>query len=108
MSYFGLTGNADKIYTFGFAYLNIAGIFTLMSVRERDHFWKSRPSKFLLATVTLEILFIIAVSLIGILELAPLGYVPVFAILGYALLTTFLINDPIKVYLIHKFKTISG
>jgi H+-transporting ATPase len=108
MFYFGLTGNADKIYTFGFAYLNIAGIFTLMSVRERDHFWKSRPSKFLLATVTLEILFIIAVSLIGILELAPLGYVPVFAILGYALLTTFLINDPIKVYLIHKFKTISG
>jgi hypothetical protein len=31
--------------------------------------------------------------------------VPVLAILGYALLTTFIINDPIKVYLIRKFKT---
>jgi len=30
--------------------------------------------------------------------------VPVLAILGYALLTTFIINDPIKVYLTRKFK----
>jgi H+-transporting ATPase len=104
MSYFGLTGNVDKIYTFGFAYLNIAGIFTLMSVRERDHFWKSRPSKFLSITVTLEILFIIAVSLIGILELSPLNYTIILTILGYAFAVTFAVNDPVKVYLTRKFK----
>jgi H+-transporting ATPase len=108
LSYFGLTGNVDKIYTFGFAYLNLAGVLTLMIVRERNYFWKSRPSRFLSITVLAEVLFVISIALLGILELAPLGYVPVFAILGYALLTTFLINDPIKVYLIHKFKTISG
>ena len=104
LSYFGLIGNVDKIYTFGFAYLNLAGIFTLMIVRERNHFWKSRPSSFLSVTVIAEILFVIAISLLGVLELAPLGYMPVLAILGYALLVTFLINDPVKVYLIHKFK----
>jgi len=103
-SYFGLSGNVDKIYTFGFTYLNLAGIFTLMIVRERNHFWKSRPSNFLSITVTAEILFVIAVSLLGFLELAPLGYIPVLTILGYALLVTFLINDPVKVYLIRKFK----
>ncbi len=103
-SYFGLSGNIDKIYTFGFAYLNLAGICTLMIVRERNYFWKSRPSNFLSITVTAEILFVIAVSLLGFLELAPLGYMPVLTILGYALLVTFLINDPAKVYLIHKFK----
>jgi H+-transporting ATPase len=105
LSYFGLIGNVEKIYTFGFTYLNLAGVFTLMIVRERNHFWNSRPSKSLSITVLTEVLFVIAISIFGVLELAPLGYVPTLAILGYALLTTFLINDPIKVYLIHKFKT---
>ena len=105
LSYFGLIGNVEKIYTFGFAYLNLAGVFTLMIVRERNHFWNSKPSRFLSITVLAEVLFVIAISILGVLELAPLGYVPVLAILGYTLLTTFLINDPIKVYLIRKFKT---
>jgi H+-transporting ATPase len=104
LSYFGLTGNVDKIYTFGFAYLNLAGVFTLMIVRERNHFWKSRPSNFLSITVTAEILFVITISLLGFLELAPLGYIPVLSILGYTLLVTFLINDTVKVYLIRRFK----
>ncbi len=105
LSYFGLIGNVGKIYTFGFAYLNLAGISALMIVRERNHFWKSKPSRFLSIMVLAEVLFVIAVSVFGVLELSPLGFVPVLAILAYALLTTFLINDPIKVYLIHKFKT---
>jgi len=105
LSYFGLVGNVDKIYSFGFAYLNLAGISSLMIVRERNHFWKSKPSRFLSVMVLAEVLFVIAVSVFGVLELAPLGFVPVLAILGYALLTTFIINDPIKVYLIRKFKT---
>jgi len=104
LSYFGLMGNVEKIYTFGFAYLNLAGISTLMIVRERNHFWKSKPSRFLSVMVLAEVLFVIAVSIFGVLELAPLGYLPVLAILGYALVTTFLINDPIKVHLIRKFK----
>ena len=108
LSYFGLLGNVEKIYTFGFAYLNLAGVSTLMIVRERNHFWKSRPSRFLSITVLAEVLLVIAISIFGVLELAPLGYLPVLAILGYALLTTFLINDPIKVYLMRKFKDTSG
>ena len=104
LSYFGLIGNVEQIYTFGFAYLNLAGVFTLMIVRERNHFWNSRPSRFLSITVLVEVLFVIAISIVGILELAPLGYVPVLAILGYTLLVTFVINDPIKVYLTHKFR----
>ena len=108
LSYFGLLGNVEKTYTFGFTYLNLAGVSTLMIVRERNHFWKSRPSRFLSITVLAEVLVVIAIAIFGILELAPLGYMPVLAILGYALLTTFLINDPIKVYLMRKFKDTSG
>jgi H+-transporting ATPase len=104
-SIFGLTGNVDKIYTFGFAYLNMAGILTIPIVRERGHFWESRPSRFLGITVLVEILIVILISLTGVLELAPLGWVPTFTILGYTLLVTFLINDPLKVYLVRKFRT---
>jgi H+-transporting ATPase len=104
LSYFGLIGNVEKIYTFGFAYLNLAGVFTLMIVRERNHFWESRPSRILSITVLAEILFVMAISMFGVLELAPLGYMPVLAISGYTLLVTFLINDAVKVYLIRKFK----
>ena len=104
LSYFSLSGNIDKIYTFGFAYLNLQGIFTLMIVRERNHFWKSRPSNFLGVTVAAEILFVSAISTLGFLELAPLGYIPVLAILGYTLIVSFLINDSVKVYLIRRFK----
>jgi len=108
LSIFGLTGNVDKIYTFGFAYLNMAGILTIMIVRERGHFWESRPSRMLGITVLVEILIVTVISLVGVLEMAPLGWVPTFSILVYTLLATFLINDPIKVYLIHKFKTGQG
>jgi len=106
LSYFGLIGNVEKIYTFGFAYLNLSGVSTLMILRERNHFWKSRPSRVLSITVLVEILLVIAISVFGVLELAPLGYMPLLAILGYTSLTTFLINDPIKVFLIRKFKTV--
>ena len=104
LSYFGLSGNVDKIYTFGFAYLNIAGISTLLIVRERGRFWKTRPSNFFIVTVFLEILFVSFISIFGFLELAPLGIPPTLAILGYSFLVSFLINDPVKVYLTDKFR----
>jgi len=104
LSYFGLSGNVDKIYTFGFAYLNIAGISTLLIVRERSRFWKTRPSNFFMATVFLEILFVSFISIFGFLELAPLGLLPTLAILGYSFLVSFFINDPVKVYITDKFR----
>ncbi len=104
LSYFGLIGNVDKIYTFGFAYLNIAGISTLLIVRERGRFWKTRPSNFFITTVLLEILFVILVAVFGFLELVPIGLLPTLAILGFSFLASFLINDPVKVYLNNRFK----
>lgn len=102
LSYFGLSGSVNRLYTFSFAYLVLTGIFNLMVVRERNHFWKSRPSSLLIITMVAEILIVIIISLFGFLELASLGYLTVFGILGYVVLVSFLINDPVKVYLIHK------
>ncbi len=104
LSYFGLMGDINRIFTFGFAYINFVGFSTILVLREQDHFWKSRPSKFLGIVILAEFLLVAAISMLGVLELAPLGYLPVLTILGYSMLTSLLINDPIKVYLIRKFK----
>ena len=103
--YFGIVGDMGKVYTFGFAYINFAGLFTILILRERSYLWKSKPSTYLSATVLAEAMIVTLISLSGVLELAPLSYAVVFTIIGYTLLTTFLINDPIKVYLIRKVKT---
>lgn len=104
LSYFGLLGDMNKIFTFGFAYINFVGVSTILILREQDYFWKSRPSKFLSIVILVEVLLVTAISKLGVLELAPLGYVPMLAILGYVLFTALAINDPTKVYLIQKLK----
>ncbi len=105
LSYFGLLGDMGKIYTFGFVYINFLGFFTILILREQSRFWKSRPSKFLSIVILLGFLLVIIISILGVLELSPLGYLPVLSILGYSLFTSLLINDPIKVYLISRIKS---
>jgi H+-transporting ATPase len=83
----------------------MAGILTIPIVRERGHFWESKPSRFLTITVLAELLIVIIISLTGVLELAPLGWVTTFTIFGYTLLVTFLVNDSLKVFLVRKFRT---
>ena len=103
-SFFGLAGNPEKIYTFGFAYFNFVGLFSILSVRERGYFWKSKPSNLLTLAISAEFILVIIISIIGILELAPINYFLVLSLIAYTSLTTLLINDPIKVYIPRKFK----
>ena len=103
LTYLGLESNINKLYTFTFAYLVIESLFSLMIVRERDHFWKSRPSNVLLITTVVEILIVSAISLLGFEELAPIGYIPLLVILAYSFAVSFFINDILKVHLLHRF-----
>ena len=100
ISYLGLAGDIAKIYTFGFAYLVLAGIFNLLIVRERHHFWKSRPGNLLLTTAGAEVLIVSAVSLLGFLELAPIGVLPLAVVLVFSVAASFTINDWLKVSLL--------
>ena len=106
-SFFGLVGNPEKIYTFGFAYFNFVGLFSILSVRERGYFWKSKPSNLLITAIFAEFVLVIIISIIGVLELAPINYILVLSLLAYTSLTTLVINDPIKVIMIRKFKMAS-
>ena len=103
LNYFGLSSNIHRLYTFTFSYLVIESLFSLMIVRERGHFWKSRPSNILLITIVSEIAIVAAISILGFWELGPLGYIPLLVILVYSLVASFLVNDMLKVYLVGKF-----
>jgi H+-transporting ATPase len=103
LTYFGLESNINKLYTFTFAYLVIESLFSLMIVRERSHFWKSRPSNVLLITTVVEILIVAVISLLGFEELAPIGYIPLLVILAYSFAVSFFINDILKVQLLRRF-----
>jgi len=100
ITYLGLAGSVGKIYTFGFAYLVLAGIFNLLIVRERHHFWESRPSNLLLATAVAEVLVVTAISLLGFLELAPIGVLPLAVVLAFSVVASFTVNDWLKVTLL--------
>ncbi|MDE1819059.1 MAG: HAD-IC family P-type ATPase, partial [Thaumarchaeota archaeon] len=103
MTYFGLSSNINRLYTFTFSYLVIESLFSLMIVRERGHFWKSRPSNILLITIVTEIAIVSAISILGFEGLGPLGYIPLLVIGVYSFVASFLVNDRLKVYLVRRF-----
>ncbi len=107
LSYFGLGSDINRLYTFTFSYLAMESVFSLMIMRERGRFWKSRPSNILLIATVTEMAIVAAISILGFWQLPPLGYIPVLVILIYSLVASFLVNDLLKVYLIGKFYKIS-
>ena len=89
-----LSLSIDQIHTFIFDMLVFSGQFTIYMIRERGHFWSSRPGKYLLVASAADILVITAISSAGILVTAiPILYV------GIVLLITFIsmsLIDPLK------------
>jgi H+-transporting ATPase len=87
--YFGLAGSPGQLYTFGFAFMVLVGLFNLLIVRERHNFWGSRPSNLLLITAGAEILIVSAISLLGFLDLAPIGIIPLVTVLAFSASASF-------------------
>jgi H+-transporting ATPase len=106
-TYFGLGSDINRLYTFTFCYLGMESVFSLMIMRERGRFWKSRPSNTLFIATISEIAVVVAISILGFWEMTPLGYIPVLVVLVYTFVISFLVNDLLKVYLVSKFYKIS-
>jgi H+-transporting ATPase len=83
--------------------LVLAGLFNLLIVRERHHFWKSRPGSLPILTVGAEILIVCAVSLVGFLELPPIGILPLAVLLTFTAGASLVVNDWLKMFLLHRF-----
>ncbi|WP_016730623.1 plasma-membrane proton-efflux P-type ATPase [Saccharolobus islandicus] len=59
--------NVNEIHTFIFDMLLFSGQFTVYMVRERRSMFSSRPSKFLITSSIIDIIFVILISTLGIL-----------------------------------------
>lgn len=94
--------DADSTYTFVFDILMFLSLLDVLIVRERGHFWESRPGKFVLASIIGDILVVIAISVLGLPGLAAISISTVLTLLALTIILTFLVNDLIKVWLVKK------
>jgi len=92
----------EQLQTFMFDFLVFSGLFNVIIVRERNHFWTSRPSRFLVLSILGDIIIVLILSIFGVYSLAPISSLAIFGALAYSLIICFLINDFIKVILVRR------
>ena len=103
LGFFGLDSNLGKLQTFIFVWLTLSGYYTVISIRERRHFWESRPSKWLAFALVLNTLIVYVISTIGFPGLAPVTSMEFLFILVYGFVFCLLVNDLAKVPLAKRF-----
>ena len=102
LSYFHLNADDLSLYTFTFEILFFSAMFLIFNVRERDHFWKSMPSKTLLTTIVLSITAATVVVTVGIPGLTPMPLDQTLFALCYSAVFSLIVNDLIKLTLLKK------
>jgi H+-transporting ATPase len=103
ISYFRLWTNIHQLQTFTFEILIYVELFDLLIVRERKHFWNSKPSRFLLLAIGADLVLVFLISIFGLPGFAAIPALAALTVVGLSFIIIFLINDPIKVMLITKF-----
>jgi H+-transporting ATPase len=91
-----------RLQTFIFDFLVFSSLLNVIVVRERKHFWESRPSRFLVASILLDMIIVLLISSFGIYSLTPIAPEIVLLALAYSFAICFLVNDFLKVILIRR------
>ncbi|MHB9033995.1 MAG: plasma-membrane proton-efflux P-type ATPase [Anaerolineae bacterium] len=100
--WFGIGSNVQLLYTFSFGILLYNALFSIFAVRERRHFWDSRPSATMLWANGIDVVVGAVIMTVGIPGLAPLPISATLFIIGYSLLFSLVINDLAKWLVIRK------
>ncbi len=104
VKYFGLLNSVSKLHTFAFELLMFSGMLTIFVVREREHFWNSRPSSTLLASIVADIALALAISTFGIPGITPIPITDSLSLLVPSVLFMLVVNDFIKVAVLKNLK----
>jgi H+-transporting ATPase len=97
MNLFGLGGDLPRLQTFVFVWLTLSGYYTVLSIRERRHFWESAPSRWLALALVVNSVIVYVISTIGLPSLPPITPAMYLFILTYGFVTCLLVNDLVKV-----------
>lgn len=104
--FFSVLSNINHLQTFVFVFLTFSGYFTVLAIREKKHFWKSRPSKPLILMLVVNSIIVILISSIGIPGIASIPFLEVIIVIIYTFFTCLLLNDLIKYIFTKKFNLI--
>jgi magnesium-transporting ATPase (P-type) len=102
LDYFHLTANQQALYTFTFEILFYSAMFLIFNVRERGHFWNSKPSRLLLTAIILSMIAATLVSTCGIPGLTPIPLNETLFVISYSAASSLILNDLVKFILVKK------
>ena len=94
--WFDLGSNEGQLQTFTFQTLLFFALFSILSIRERQAFWASRPSVTLALALFVDACAGLFVGAFGLGELQPLPLAQTALIIGWALLFSLGANDFVK------------
>ena len=99
LNYFQVTVTNPAIFTLTFEILFYSAIFLIFNVRERGHFWKSRPSKTLLYSIAFSLAVATVLVTVGIPNMPAVPISETFSIMVLSALFSFLLNDTVKYFI---------
>ncbi len=88
-----------RMQTVIFVWLVISGQATIFLVREREHFWHSRPSRWLALSSGVDVLVVLALASRGVM-MSAVGIAPLGAVLGTVAAYVFVV-DVLKGWILH-------
>jgi len=104
--WFEMQADTGRLHTFVLAFLVYSGYFTLLALRERRHFWESRPSAPLAVLMIFNSVLIFILSITGTVGISPISTWEVVFVIIYCFVITLLLNDFIKVGLARRFRVV--
>lgn len=97
---FDLGSGDGRLETFAFQTLLFFALFSILSIRERRAFWRSRPSAMLAVAIAADACVGIFIGVHGLADLRPLPLGQTAWVAGYAMVSFLVINDWIKTVLV--------
>jgi H+-transporting ATPase len=102
LNYFHIALNNPALYTFTFEILFYSAMFLIFNVREKRHFWNSKPSKTLLVAIVISIIVATGIVTIGIPDLEPVPLAQTLLVMSLSAAFSLVVNDLIKFVLVDK------
>ena len=99
LNFFHVTANNPAIFTLTFEILVYSAIFLVFNVRERGHFWESKPSRALLYAIIFSLAFATILVTVGLPSIPAVPINETVTIIGLSAIFSFLLNDAVKYFM---------
>ncbi|MEJ2249510.1 MAG: plasma-membrane proton-efflux P-type ATPase [Candidatus Lokiarchaeota archaeon] len=100
--FFNIFNNIGHLNTYTFAFLTYSGYFTVLAIREKRHFWNSRPSNFLSIALIGNSILVGLICCFGWFGFYSISFIELLSIFGYCFFFCLIFNDFIKFFSLKK------